>query len=214
MDSNLCYALLDDMRQYVPESEIEVFKRSKKITNDFDDFDDIESLVIFLRNYYEKHLPVGVTAWARVNEPDSKLIYRDRLGAQIVFVRDDLGDILCDSSDEYMEFDPLVIATHKSKSVLLPIYQLNTWICGLELVIKYNFSDWAVSVKADKPIIITPGGLFNPSEKVPWYVTDGIPEDKVYSTYAENQQAFTFSVRSHYKLYTLVHLIKQSLISS
>lgn len=195
-------AILEDMRKYYDNFDPNEYVEGPKTG---------ESVIQTLRLYYEENLPVGVTAWIRVNEPNKKLIYGNQIGRQIVFVRDILGDILTDTSNEYEAFEPQVIATHTSKSVKLPIYQINLEKYGLEIVMKNNFFSWAISIKSENPLDFDMMELFDEKEVAPLYLCDGLPSEKIYGSYAQNHAEFTIEMKSEYKVYTLFYLIKNYL---
>ena len=158
-----------------------------------------------------KHLPVDVTAWIRANEPDENLIYAKGLGDQVCFVRDTLCQLLSSTYEEWHNNPPLVISTHYSKSVKLPVFQINLEKYGIEMVLRYNFYDWKISIKSDKPLDFDYMGLINPKQEIPYYCCEGFPRDKVYGSYGQSHSQFTIEIGSHYDLYTFFFLLKNYL---
>ena len=169
------------------------------------------SVVAFAREYYDDHLPVDVTAWVRVNKPDENLIYGSGLGNQVIFVRDTLCQMLMPSYDTWRNNLPMVISTHFSKSVKLPVYQINLEKYGMELVLRYNFYNWKLSVKSDKPLDFNHMNLFDPTKIIPDYNCEGFPKDKVYGSYEQSHCRFTVEFDSQFELYTYVFLLKNYL---
>lgn len=70
-------------------------------------------------------------------------------------------------------------------------------------MLRYNFYNWIISIKSDKPLDFDYMGLFNPSEVIPEVYCEGIPKDKIYGSYEENHSQFTIDIVSKYDLYTL-----------
>lgn len=131
------YYLLDDMERYMPNFNRSAYEHLS-----------VSDLIPICRDYYSKHLPVDVTTWIRVNEPSKDLIYGNGLGKQVVFVRDVIGSRLFyklrDKKDKCIE--TYAIGTHRSKSVLLPVMEIQLKKYGINLIFRYNFYDWCVSV--------------------------------------------------------------------
>lgn len=145
MKKRVHYAELEDMQKYIEGFNPDDYESCGERTD--------PSVIAYARDYYDKHLPVDVTAWIRVNEPDENLIYAKGLGDQVCFVRDRLCQLLRSTYEEWRDNPPLVISTHYSKSVKLPVFQINLEKYGIEMVLRYNFYDWKISVKSDKPRI-------------------------------------------------------------
>ena len=203
MKKRVHYAELEDMQKYIEGFNPDDYEISYENTD--------PSVVEFVRNYYDKHLPVDVTAWMRVNEPDKNLIYAKGFGNQVCFVRDTICQLLRSTYEEWSDNPPLVISTHYSKSVKLPVFQINLEKYGIEMVLRYNFYDWKISVKSDKPLDFDYMGLFNPTEEITSVYCEGFPKDKVYGSYEQSHSQFTIEIGSDYDLYTFIFLLKNYL---
>ena len=203
MKKRVHYAELEDMQKYIEGFNSDDYESCGKRTD--------PSVIAYARDYYDKHLPVDVTAWIRVNEPDENLIYAKGLGDQVCFVRDRLCQLLRSTYEEWRDNPPLVISTHYSKSVKLPVFQINLEKYGIEMVLRYNFYDWKISVKSDKPLNFDYMGLFNPTEEISYLYCEGFPRDKVYGSYEQSHSQFTIEIGSHYDLYTFIFLLKNYL---
>ena len=203
MKKRVHYADLKDMKKYIEGFNPDDYESCCESTD--------PSVVEAVRDYYDKHLPVDVTAWFRVNEPDKNLIYAKGLGDQVSFVRDTLCSLLRSTYEEWRDNPPLVISTHYSKSVKLPVYQINMEKYGIEMVLRSNFYDWKISVKSDKPLDFDYMGLFNPTEKISSVYCEGFPKDKVYGSYEQSHSQFTIEIGSRYDLYTFIFLLKNYL---
>lgn len=203
MKKRVHYAELEDMQKYIEGFNPDDYESCGERTD--------PSVIAYARDYYDKHLPVDVTAWIRVNEPDENSIYAKRLGDQVCFVRDRLCQLLRSTYEEWRDNPPLVISTHYSKSVKLPVFQINLEKYGIEMVLRYNFYDWKISVKSDKPLDFDYMGLFNPTEEISYLYCEGFPRDKVYGSYEQSHSQFTIEIGSHYDLYTFIFLLKNYL---
>lgn len=214
--SHLEYAekirLLDDMEKYYPG-----FKRE-----DYEDY-LAEQVMGVYRNYINKHLPFNSESWLLANKPDDGLIYKDGLKPQVRFVQHTIyRDLFFDKecigidkySDEYDEaydnFTPLVISTHKSKSVLLPVFELNLESVGVKLVLRNNFYDWNVSVESEKEIFCDFKGLITEASYADCYC-QGFPKNRIYGQYEEDRKRFTVCLSDDYKLYTFMWILRDYL---
>ena len=175
MKKRVNYAELEDMQKYIVGFNPDDYERCLDFTD--------PSVTAFVREYYDKHLPVDVTAWIRVNNPDEKLSYAKGLGDQVCFVRDTICEMLSSTYEEWRDNLPLVISTHYSKSVKLPVFQINLEKYGIEMILRCNFYDWKISVKSDKPLDFDFMGLFNPTEEISYLYCEGFPKDNVYGSY-------------------------------
>lgn len=203
MKKRVHYAELEDMQKYIEGFNPDDYESCGERTD--------PSVIAYARDYYDKHLPVDVTAWIRVNEPDENLIYAKGLGDQVCFVRDRLCQLLRSTYEEWRDNPTLVISTHYSKSVKLPVFQINLEKYGIEMVLRYNFYDWKISVKSDKPLDFDYMGLFNPTEEISYLYCEGFPRNKVYGSYEQSHSQFTIEIGSHYDLYTFIFLLKNYL---
>lgn len=203
MKKQVHYSELEDMQKYIKDFNSDDYERSIDCTD--------PSVTAFARNYYDKHLPVDLTAWVRVNRPDEKLIYGKFLGDQVCFVRDTLCFLLFPTYEEWKDNQPLVISTHYSKSVKLPIFQINLKKFGIELVLRYNFYDWKISIQSEKPLDFDYMDLFDSKKVIPSIYCEGFPKDKVYGSYEQNPSQFTIEICSHYNVYTFIFLLKNYL---
>lgn len=198
------YYLLDDMEKY----DI-TFNR-----NTYENM-SVKECVPMFRDYYSKHLPVDVTTWIRVNDPDENLIYRDGLGKQVCMVRDTImRDIFYRSifgkydGKTYENFQPMVISTHRSKSVLLPVMLMNVEKYDIKIVLRDNFYDWKVSIISENNINCDFKGLFTENDKpINSIYCEGFPENLVFDRYCDSKKQFTIEIGDNYRLYTFMYLL-------
>lgn len=204
MKRKVHYSILKDMKKYVKDFNPDDYEEDPGYTD--------PAVLSYLQDYYDKNLPVDVTAWIRVNEPRETLIYRKAQGEQVCFVRDVISDRLVFADMGWDEHDePMVISHHYSKSVKLPVFQITREDLGIEFVLRCNIYDWKISVKSEKPLDFDFMGLFNPKEVVNRYCCEGFPEDKIYGSYEQNHSQFTIEIGSEYNVYAFFFLLRNYL---
>lgn len=161
-----------------------------------------------------------INEWWSNNEPDEKLIYRDGLAEQCLFVRDTLMKNLFielatdylkynDFSDErneiYDNFVPFVIGSHRSKSVKLPVMEMDLSRIGLKIILRYNFYDWCISVESDDDVECDFMGLITDQKGY----FEGFPTDRIYDNYSlQNNKNFSVVLNNKYQVYTFVFLLR------
>lgn len=199
------YYLLDDMEKYQ-----EGFNRKA-----YEHLTIKETIPIF-KDYYDKHLPIDVTTWIRVNTPSDNLIYKDGQGNQIVFIRDTIirnmfykGEY---DSKKYDECQPKVISTHRSKSVLLPVMEIDLLEYGIRLTFRNNFYNWNVSVESEQEVVFDHKGIIN-DESYHYCFCEGFPNDKIFGKYEDNKKKFTICIDDDYNLYIFMFLLKDWLVN-
>lgn len=150
--------------------------------------------------------------WFEKNTPGEDLIYKNGLWTQVQIVRDVIPSILARSYEEYIGVRQQlhVISTHRSKSVLLPVFELN-WN-GYRFIMRYNFYDWKVSVRT--PVRDLAGidadfmNLFKLDERINLVYCEGFKEDWVYGPYSEDKRKFTCEISDNSKLFTFFWILK------
>lgn len=209
MEKNVHYAIFEDIQKYVPKSEIKVaFPEGIKETA----FTESE-VILFLRKFYDSHLPVDLTAWVRVNQPSDTLIYAEGFRPQVCFVRDTLYSIFY-SYEEEKNNPVTVISTHTSKSVKLPVYRIYLKEHNIEIILRYNFYNWIISIDSERPLDFDHMGLFNQTKVITHQYCEGFPKDKVYGCYQDSHSKFTIDISSNYDVYTWFYILNRYLQST
>ncbi len=203
MKKQVHYLILEDMKKYIKDLKLDNYESSFERTD--------PSVLEYVRKYYNSHLPVDVSAWIRVNEPDTNLIYSKFIGDQVCFVRDTIGTLLMPSYKEWHNNLPMVISTHRSKSVKLPVFQIYLKKFNTEFILRCNFYDWKISVNSDVPLDIDFMDLFDTTQEILPIYCEGFPKENVYGCYKENHSKFTIEISSLYDLYTFFFLVKNYL---
>lgn len=188
--------LIDDMRMYNKNLNEEKYENmnARDIMKEFSE-------------YYDKNLPVDLLTWSRVNMPDKTLLYEKAFWEQVLLVRDKVNAIFYGSFEEYKNNPVYVINTHTSKSVKLPVYEINVKKYGLKIVLSNNFYEWNVSIISEVGVDMDIKGLFDDSKKVDAIYCSGFKKEQVFESFSKNKNQFTFEMEDTYKLYTFMYLI-------
>lgn len=151
---------------------------------------------------------IPLQEWVNNNNPSDDLYAKGGFWHQIYFVRDELPSALSKNYDEYVAIkeETLVISHHWSKSVRLPVYRL-TLKDGTTLVMRYNFSDWKVSVNSQREIRINFLNLFDSTPVVHHVYCEGFPKELVFGSYLQSGRQFTFEITTNHKLFTFCWLL-------
>lgn len=148
--------------------------------------------------------------WFNENHPDDNLIYKSGLWPQVKLIRDIIPSILARSYEEFVGIRSrtMVVSEHTSKSVKLPVFELN-WN-RFVIRMRNNFYDWKVSVRAPTGVEVTSNfmKLFDPTQKINSIYCEGFKDEWVFGPYSENTHKFSFSVPNDYYLYTFFWILK------
>lgn len=159
-------------------------------------------------------VPVELSEWMDKNEPDDDLSFKGCYADQLHFVRNILLRALYgDDSDKAKHVRIMVVATHESHSVVLPVYQF-TLPNGVKITLRNNFFNWKVSVDSPFSISMKPLGLFDSNRRIQPYHCDGFPEEIVFGSYDENRKRFTLSFLTDYHLWTFMFLLRNAMMLS
>ncbi len=149
--------------------------------------------------------------WAMENKPEEKMIYKQGYWDQIVFIRDTLRSVLSRTEGDYkiLGDNITVISTHTSKSILLPVFKV-VLPNGVEMIMRYNFHDWKISVSSPFEIDCDFLNIFNYGAEVHSVYCEGFEEEWVYGPYIENNKKFTLELwAGYYKLYTFLWILRE-----
>ncbi len=148
--------------------------------------------------------------WAGKNKPADDLIYKKGYWDQIVFIRDELRYLFYTKKgdSEFLQNNTTVVSTHMSKSVLLPVFKV-VLTNGINLIMRYNFHNWKVSIISEFDVNCDFTKLFNYEDKVHGVYCEGFEDDWVYESYSQNKKNFTIELRSgYYYLFTFLWILK------
>jgi hypothetical protein len=184
-----------------------------------------------------EHLQIWYDRWLNEHRP-TNLIYahpKDPHLDQVHFVRDDLSRLVWRDvpyNNRATEAAPradqkvtaFVIGEHRSKSVRLPVFSFERPDLGLQVVMRYNFYDWNVSVVSEKPVTLDLAQLgfthdYMPSERSEFptgYIPgrcwggcffQGFPTELQFGPFDENPRKFSLYIDDDYELYVFVRLL-------
>lgn len=191
---------LEDLNKYanIKYSEDEIKNIMESMTEE-----EIRNLA---KEYYEDKLPVDLLTWSRANVPSDDMIFKDHYWKQIMVVRDHIPYLLIDNYEQFKELTVNVIGTHKSKGIVLPVYEINLPHVGIKIIMRNDFFDWKVSVISEKDIELKKSDLFKDKEISPVYC-EGFKKEHVFGPYSKNKKQFTIEIDDTYKLVTFLYII-------
>ena len=160
--------------------------------------------------------------WINEQIVGDQMLWKGAFGHQVGFVRDCICSLFGHGLDyEDREKVPDVVATHRSKSIILPVYDLQRPDLGLRLVMRNNFYNWKLSVISEKPIVADFSGLFHTTPPIePDYTGDplssvyfeGFPRDLIFSYYEpSDKKKWSAEIGGDYSLYTTIFLMLRSM---
>jgi len=159
--------------------------------------------------------------WITAQTVGDEMLWKGAFGSQVGFVRDTIVSLFgwglhYEAKDEI----PDVISTHRSKSIILPVYELTRKDLGLRLIMRDNFYNWKLSVISEKPVIADFTGLFHTTPPVePDYTGDplhqvyfeGFPKELIFGYYEpSDKKKWSAEISGNYGLYTTIFLILRS----
>lgn len=160
--------------------------------------------------------------WISAQIVADEMLWKGAWGHQVAFARDTITQLVGVGLDWWEhENIPDVISTHRSKSIILPVYEFSRPDIGLRLIARNNFYNWKLSVISGKPIEANFDGLFyttppvdpkyTGNELAPCYF-EGFPEDLIFGYYApSNKRKWSAEIGGDYPFYTTIFLIMRSL---
>ena len=125
-----------------------------------------------------------IQKWFIQNNPGDEMFYKESWWNNNCFIRDRLLSLFNDSKAE-------VIGTHYSKSIKCPV--IKTSYKGVEIIWQYNFYDWQIMVKSNKPLKLRNLKIYKAEGDYLYY--QGIPEEYKFKAYSKtNNKEFAINV--------------------
>lgn len=186
--------ILDHMEKYFPDFNREEYEDKT-----------VDELVSICRPYYREHLPVDLQAWFSVNIPEDKMLYKKAARDSIIFIRDIITNLFFNK-----EFTPMVISTHTSKSIKLPVVEIDLKSVGVKIVLRDNLYDWNVSIESENDIECDFMDTFK-DENYHMCYCQGFPKDRIHGMYKDNHKKFTCYIGNDYTLFTFLWLLRDYL---
>lgn len=148
--------------------------------------------------------------WGFNNIPNKELYFVNNFYEQITFVMDKLVYLFTKESGLQIDSRIYVIGTHVSKSIKLPVYQIDLQdICGITLTLRGNFYDWKLTVESNIPLEnFEFFNIINLRERVNSVFCEGFPKDLIYGSIMENSRKFTVEFNDDFNLYTFLYMLK------
>ncbi|WCF11591.1 hypothetical protein NDS46_30055 (plasmid) [Paenibacillus thiaminolyticus] len=154
---------------------------------------------------------IDLQNWSIKNEPSKEMFFHIYYWNQILFVRDRLTAVFGSIVDGRGLIN--VVGTHVSKSIVLPVYQIEVKELGLLLTMRGNFYDWKVSVLSKTPIVCDFMNLIDGSKKWSSHYCEGFKNEQIFGSYNENKREFTVEISDDFSLYTFIWLLVRHLKS-
>lgn len=160
--------------------------------------------------------------WISSQIVDDEMLWKGSWGRQVEFFRDSVAGLF-GMGLHYDEREDIasVISTHRSKSIILPVYKLHRPDIGLTLIARNNFYNWKLSVISEREVEANFDGLFHTTPPLepdytgnplhPVYF-EGFPGEYIFSYYAtSDKKKFSAEIGGGYTLWTVVFLLLRSL---
>lgn len=135
------------------------------------------------------------------------LLWRDAALAQFDFVQWTLGSLLFTTSSE-AEDATTVIATHSSKSVPLPVYQIR--VGPVRLVMRGNFYDWKASIDSEVPLELDLGWLLSETGRIARGCCEGFPDGDIFGPYEPGALRFTLALPHEHAVWAFCLALKRA----
>lgn len=161
-------------------------------------------------------------AWISEQVVGDEMLWNGAFGHQVGFIRDHLVGLI-GRGLEYEDRKQVatVISTHRSKSIVLPVVQVERKDLGLRLVMRNNFYNWKLSVISEQPIDADFSGLFHTTPPVERDYTgdplaavyfEGFPDSLVYGYYGpSNKRRWSAEIGGDNGMWTTCFLIMKAL---
>lgn len=195
--------LYGNLKFYMTKEELQNYDAAGDISDD-------ATTVEYIREYYNKHLPVDIHAWRQVNH---FLNRDDEIDEQIDFIMSQIaGGFLHTTRDCISRETVMVLGTHLAMGdAIFPIFKLNFREAyeGLEIVAICMGKEWVASFKCNDVIEEIDVAYYFDADTFngKWH----LPKGKVYGNFADNPRQFTCKFNSKYDFYTFCMLVKNSL---
>jgi hypothetical protein len=158
--------------------------------------------------------PVPLYTWWTENTIDDEMLWKQAASNQMHFV-DDLNGLMQNRLKKDERKQVQVISEHMSKSILLPVYLLERG--DLQIILRYNFYNWKISVVCNRKVDANFDGLFHTTPPIePDYTGneladvyfEGFPKDLVFDYFEESdKKVWSAQIHDDKILWTTIYLI-------
>ena len=158
--------------------------------------------------------------WWANHIPDDILIFRNGLEEQCVFVRGEIAGLFLDIATDISKYKsyteewdkefervfPYVIGTHYSKSVKLPVMELDLSKIGMKIILRCNMYDWCISVESKREVVCDFLDLETNREGY----FEGFPKNRIYAAYSKNNRNnFSICLKDKYEVYMFMRILRK-----
>ena len=195
--------LYSNLKLYMSEEELRNYEADWDIKDD-------AAIVEYVREYYNKILPIDVMAWRQVN----RFLNRDdEIQEQIDFMLSQIAAGFYYTTEDCLPVETVqILGTHLAVgNGIFPIFQLNMGESyeGLEIVAICMGKEWVASFKCNEEIEEIDVAYYFDADT--FNGKNHLPKDKIYGNFADNKKQFTCKFNSKYDFYTFCMLVKNSL---
>jgi len=158
-------------------------------------------------------MTITLEEWCKENVPADEMVWKKAAHVQFDFFHR-LTWAVCPPGADYKVYKtlkPIVISTHTSKSIRLPVVELRT-PGGVVFTIRDNFHDYKVSVDSPVEIDVDFHDLFGKyaEESIHGVYFEGFPDERVFGAYADNKKQFSVELDRSEEVYMLLWLITRA----
>ena len=148
---------------------------------------------------------VKLQLWLEEHEPADKMLWRKAWWNNNRFIRDDL-------LQKFFGYDYEIVGSHYSKSIECPVILVK--YKGVDIILQYNFYDWQIMIKSEKPLTLVDLDLFNANGDYFYY--QGIPHEYCFKKYSEtNNKEFAIDIHAyddyHDDVILFMYMLKKSI---
>lgn len=158
------------------------------------------------KNYIsESPLPFKNSAafeiWCKEHEPEDSYLWKKEWWNRNRFIKDKILKIF--------DFKYNIIGSHYSKSVECPVILIT--YKNVDIILQYNFYDWQIMIKSEKPIILKDLDLYNATGDYFFY--QGIPDKYCFKKYSNtNNKQFAIDIQDDlFNVYGFMIMLKQAI---
>lgn len=136
------------------------------------------------KDYYKKVNDENLQNWFKEHEPEDKYYWKPNWWNNNDFIRDRILPLFSDGYE--------IVGSHWSKSIECPV--VKTTYKGVEIIWQYNFYDWQIMIKSEKPLILEDLSLLDADGNYLYY--QGIPDEYCFKKYSwpENNKEFAIDI--------------------
>lgn len=153
--------------------------------------------------------PTELQPWFMANRAEDKMLWKGGAERSIMLMRDTLVQPFYKTYDVTKANPPVVVGTHHSKSIVLPVTQFK--LGGLAITMRDNFYDWGFAVQSDRPLFFsaTTDSIFSRAEVNS--CREGFPDELILPAYSKSDlKSFGASCGNEYQAWTFIWLVRMA----